>query len=232
MQQKGRQTVLVVEDDAELRDSVLLPGLAAFGFRVTGVGTAAAMYRELASGSFGLIVLDVMLPDEDGFAVAAHLRSVSDVGIVMLSGLDSAADRVRGFREGADIYLTKPVDIEVLAASLHSLARRLETQTFAVTRSATTSWRMEADGWRMVAPDGSVIALSLAERLILNRLSASREEPVSRENLVATLEAHIDDFDAGRLEMLVHRLRRKVASKSGHDLPLTAVRKVGYLLTW
>jgi DNA-binding response OmpR family regulator len=222
--------VLVVEDDRELREKVLVPGLQAFGFETTGVGTAAELYRAIAGDRFQLIVLDIGLPDDDGFAIIGHLRSVSTVGIVVLTGLYASADRVRGLSQGADVYLTKPVDMEVLAASLHSLIRRIDGSQPSL--SAPRGWRLEAGGWRLLTPNGAVVALSAAERLIVNRLAASPEEPVPREVLVDELTVHIDDFDPGRLEMLVHRLRRKVAAKAGHELPLTVVRRVGYMLAF
>jgi two-component system response regulator PhoP len=226
----SRRNVLVVEDDPELRDKILIPGLRAFGFDATGVGTAAELYRAMAGGAFQLIVLDVGLPDNQDFTVVSYLRSVSTVGIVVLTGLYANADRIRGLTEGADIYLTKPVDVEVLAASLHSLARRIDGSIQAPAAKQPQGWRLEAGGWRLLAPNGVVVALSSAERLIVNRLVTSPDEPVSRDRLVDELAVHIDDFDPSRMEMLVHRLRRKVATKTGHELPLTVVRRVGYML--
>ena len=231
MDDKGGCGVLVVEDDAELRDKILVPGLHAFGFDAVGVGSAAELFRLIGDGRFQLIVLDIGLPDDDGFAVASRLHAESTMGIVMLTGLDSTADRVRGLRGGADVFLSKPVDLEVLAASLHSLARRIHGAS-PVAVPATPGWRLEAGGWRLLAPNGVVVALSMPERIIVNRLSASPEQPVARDTLIDALSVHIDDFDPGRLEMLIHRLRRKVATKAGHDLPLTAVRRVGYMLAF
>jgi DNA-binding response OmpR family regulator len=230
MDENGRRGVLVVEDDAELRDQVLVPGLRAFGFDVTGVGTAADLYRAIVGGRYSLVVLDIRLPDEDGFTVARHLRSVSNIGIVMLTGLDSTADHVRGLQEGADVYLTKPIDVEVVAASLHSLSRRIDGASPVMAPVATQAWRVEAGGWRLLAPNGVLVALSMAERLIVNRLIASPGAPVTRDVLVDVLAFHIEEFDPGRLEMLIHRLRRKVVAKTGHELQLTAVRRIGYML--
>jgi two-component system response regulator PhoP len=232
MDDKGGWGVLVVEDDAELRDKILVPGLHAFGFDAVGVGSAAELFQSIGGDRFQLIVLDIGLPDEDGFAVASRLHAESNVGIVMLTGLDSTADRVRGLRGGADMFLSKPVDMEVLAASLHSLARRIHGASPVAVPAVAQGWRLEAGGWRLLAPNGVVVALSMPERIIVSRLSESPEQPVARDTLIDELSTHIDDFDPGRLEMLIHRLRRKVATKAGHDLPLTAVRRVGYMLAF
>lgn len=225
------ECVLVVEDDEELRDQILVPGLRRFGFKPVGLGSAVELYKWLASNSCALIVLDVGLPDEDGFVVAKHLHETTGAGIVMLTGRHSQSDHIRGLAEGADVYFTKPLDVELLATALHSLSRRMSTRSIAQAFAPAGRWRIEANGWRLVAPNGSVIALSGLERAVLNKLE-SADKPVPREDLVAELGGIIEDFDPGRLDMLIHRLRRKVESKAGHQLPLSAVRKMGYMLSF
>lgn len=229
MAESGKGNVLIVEDDAQLRDEILVPGLKTFGFNAEGVGNAGEFYRLFAVKRFRLVVLDIALPDEDGFKIIGHLRAQSDIGITVLSSLNSTADRVRGLIEGADVYLVKPVDIEVLAASLHSLSRRVGTATSV--KLASTGWRLEAGGWQLLAPGGAVIPLSRTERLLMNRLAASAPEPTSRAALIDEIAAVVPGFDPARLEMLIHRLRNKVTRKAGRELPLIAVRGVGYTLT-
>lgn len=225
------QRVLVVEDDKELRDGILLPGLRGFGFDAVGVGSAIELYKWLVSNSCTLVVLDIGLPDDDGFAIAKHLRETTDAGIIMLTGRDAKSDHIRGLAEGADAYFSKPLDVELLASALHSLARRMSANTHTTaTPAVAAKWRLESDGWRLVSPNGSVIALSLTERVILKCLEAA-DHPVPKDMLIAELEQVLDDFDPSRLEMLIHRLRRKVESKAGQELPLSAVRKMGYLLS-
>lgn len=228
MVESAKGNVLVVEDDAQLRDHILVPGLKAFGFNAVGVGTAAELYRSIVVERYRLLVLDIALPNEDGFKIVSQLRALSDIGIVVLSALDSTAHRVRGLIEGADVYLSKPVDVEVLAASLHSLSRRVGNA--ASYELAATGWHLESGGWRLVAPNGVIIALSMPERLLLNRLAASTPEPTPRAELIDELATIIPGFDPARLEMLIHRLRQKVTKKSGETLPLLAVRGVGYTL--
>ena len=225
------ERVLVVEDDVELRDKVLLPGLRRFGFEPVGVGSAVELYKWLVSNSCALIVLDVGLPDDDGFTVAQHLREITDAGIIMLTGRESQADHIRGLAEGADVYFTKPLDVELLATALHSLSRRMSTRPLTQAFAPAERWRIEAGGWRLVAPNGSVIALSMPERAVLKKLE-SADKPVPREDLIAELDEIIEDFDPSRLDMLIHRLRRKVEAKAGHELPLSAVRKMGYMLSF
>lgn len=226
--------VVVVEDDADLREKILVPGLTDFGFETSGVESAEALYRHILGNAFDLVVLDVGLPNEDGFSAAGHLRSAlgMSVGIVMLTGRAEGADRVRGLDGGADAYLAKPLEMEVLAATLHSLLRRMKAvggtgEMTAV--PAVPEWRLESDGWCIRSPKGASVALTLAERRILGCLSGSAGEPVGREALISELTEDAASFDPHRLEMIVHRLRRKVEDRSGEILPLRAVRGTGYV---
>lgn len=221
--------VVVVEDDDDLRDGIIVPILREHGFDVVGLASASALYSQLHSIDPRVIVLDVGLPDESGFAVARRLRQESSVGIVMLTGLREEPDHVRGLANGADAYLTKPVSAHLLVATVRSLVRRLD-HTVVLARSL--QWRLDGDGWRLVAPNGKTMDLAAAERLVLRRLLASIGTPVPRDAFIADLvEGDREEFDPHRLEMLVHRLRRRVAAMLGTDLPLRAVRGVGYVFT-
>ena len=223
--------VALVEDDAELRDAILAPALAESGFDVAAFGSAAGLYRSLLHRSFDVVVLDVGLPDEDGFDVARYLRSLSSIGIVMLTGRAASPDRVRGLRHGADAYLTKPIDLDVLMATLHSLSRRLVSEKAdKAERTVEGAWRLGDGDWNLLTPDDACIDLTASERSILRTLFDARGQPVTREALIAGLTGDVYDFDPHRLEMLVHRLRRKVAGGCRHPLPLRAVRGKGYVL--
>ena len=235
----GVQRVLVVEDDEELRERILLPGLRDAGFEVRGAGSALAMYRELLSHDADVVILDVGLPDEDGFQAAAHLRGKTRAGIVMLTGRQSSRDRVRGLDQGADAYLVKPVDMPVLVATVRSVLRRTPAAVAAPPAAhapataprdgGTGRWSLTADGWHLVAPDGSRVLLGAGERVLLERLARQRGEVVARDVLAPDLVAALDDFDPHRIEMLVHRLRRKVLAGTGLRLPLETVRGAGYV---
>jgi DNA-binding response OmpR family regulator len=231
MADADRQRVLVVEDDEVMRERILVPGLQSNGFEVHGVGSAMDMYRNLLARPAHLVVLDVGLPDEDGFTTARHLRETARVGIVMLTGRRSSRDRIRGLDVGADAYLAKPVDLDVLVATVRSVLRRIAGDSqVAPAPSASGTWEVASDGWHLVSPGGARILLSHAERVVVDRLARSRGTAVPREDLIARLVDAVEDFDPHRLEMLVHRLRRKVLSESGERLPLGTVRGIGYVL--
>lgn len=222
----------VVEDNDELREGVLLPELLDAGFEVTGMATALELYRSMLDTRYDLVLLDIGLPDDDGLSIAKRLRQLMPtLGIVMLSGYSAPTDRVAGLAIGADAYLTKPADMAEVVATLRNLARRVANEP-TVSDRGPGRWRLDEGGWRLESPSGNMVALNLPERQVVELLAAADGMPVRREMLIAKLVDNIHDFDPHRLEMLVHRLRRKCAQKNDQELPLTTVRGVGYALTW
>lgn len=222
--------VAVLEDDAVLREWILVPRLRDHGFDVVGLGTAAALEQLLVAHRPDIIVLDVGLPDADGFELAQSLRSrFPAVGVVMLTGRRSPQDQVRGLVGGADAYLVKPAEPALLAATLHSLARRLRRADDPPARTAGKGWRLDGNGWRLLAPCGQPVQLTRSERPLLHCLMQHAGEVVEREALAATLTADPFSFDMHRLDSLIHRLRRKIAVASRHPFPLSAVHGAGYV---
>lgn len=229
--------VAILEDDREPSNSMLVSGLREFGFDATAAGSAAELYRLMLKRPFDMVVLDIGPPDEDSLGMLRNLREISDLGIVMLSGKDSRAVRIRALSEGADAYLARPIDVELLAASLRSLARRLRsspTSTDGMSQPVAdagrrTPWRLESNGWRLVSPAGASIDLTVPERSVLHALIAKAGTPVNRETLIAMLTRDVYDFDPHRLDMLVHRLRRKIAARTREVPPLLTARRAGYL---
>lgn len=220
--------VLILEDDDLLRDRVLVPHLQQFGFAVVAIGRASELDARLQEQIPDIVVLDVGLPDQDGFEIARKLRAqVSGIGIVMLTARTEARYQVRGLSEGADAYLAKPVDIDVLAATLYSLARRLQLSPPPPT---DRGWRLGAEGWCLISPDGRPIALSQLESRLLTPLLDNPNRVVGREALIEAVASNVHNYDPHRLDMLVHRIRKKVARVLGIAFPLTAVPGQGYVL--
>ncbi len=221
--------LLLIEDDALLRERVLLPRLAQFGFDVTAIGQVEELAEAMARRLPDIVVLDIGLPGRDGFEVARTLRAqYADIGIVMLTGRSDTTDRVRGLSEGADAYLSKPVEIDVLVATLHSVARRLG-RTTAPARGGG-DWRLDSDDWLLLSPRGERVILSKTERLLLEELMREPGRVLSREALIGALTDDVLAFDPHRLDSLIHRLRRKVLAAAGEPLPLNAVHGRGYVL--
>lgn len=206
--------IAVLEDNDTLREEILLPELRDFGFDAIGAASAGALYREMIGITFAIVILDIGLPDEDGISVARHLRATSkDMGLVMLTASREREDHIRALRESVDAFLCKPVDIDVLTATLHSLARRMHGSTHPPATTTAAQWNLEAGGWRLVSPGGKIIALTAPEHDVLTALIDHSGTPVSREHLIETLTGNVYDFDPHRLEMMIHRLRRKVKNR-------------------
>lgn len=222
--------IAVVEDDDEFRE-LMVSDLSSRGFAVVGMDSAEALYRYLSIRQCRIVVLDVGLPGEDGYSVARHLRQMSSVGIIMLTGRGDAGDMARGFDTGADLYLIKPVDLDVLASAVTSLQRRLAPEKVTLPGRKNNNWSLVASGWSLSPPHGEEIALAEAERAFLQPLFANPGNPVPRETLISELTDKPWEFDPHRLEVLVHRLRTRVKAVTGLTLPIRAVRGLGYLFT-
>jgi len=219
----------VVEDDAELRERILLPALQAAGFEAVGFCSALELYREWTRAPFELVLLDVGLPDEDGVEIARHLRALGGaMGLVIYSGHGRSADRLRGLQAGVDAYLVKPLEMEEVVQTLRNLGRRVRTGTTA----GSAGWSLVQRGWVLETPTGTSINLSRGEREVMTVLAGHAGEMVPRETLVEQLAGDADGgFDPHRLDMLVYRLRRKCEA-AGSPLSLGTVRGVGYRLDW
>ena len=219
--------VLLLTDDTSLRDWVLGPTLEQFGFDVVKAERVIEMYEVFKKRLPDIVLLDISLPDSNGFAVARKLRAEQiDVGIVMVSRPLKRADLVRGLREGADACLPKSVDGEVLVATLYSVARRLRSAA----PTAVATWSLSSDGWLLLSPAGAGVKLNEMERQFLGILMKQPYEIVWRESIIATLVDGVIEFKPHQFDSIIQRLRRKVILSLGEPLPLDVVRGTGYVL--
>ncbi|MEL1265733.1 response regulator transcription factor [Pseudoxanthomonas putridarboris] len=224
--------VVVVEDEDELRELVV-DDLRARGYAVVGLPSAEALYRHMSVHALDIVVLDIGLPGENGFGVAAHLRQLARVGIIMLTARGGGSAMAQGLAEGADLFLTKPVDYDVLAVAIANLHRRLAAGELPPGGQSepARAWSLSDNGWTLHGPDTRTLALSEAERTILVKLFEQPGEPIARTLLIEALTDQPWDFDPHRLDMLVHRLRARAGSVFAQPLPLRAIRGTGYVLT-
>jgi two-component system OmpR family response regulator len=206
--------LLVVDDEPFLRDAVAA-SLRFLGFTVTTADTGTSALRLARYQPFDLLVMDVMLPDTDGFEVVRRLRQDgSGVPVIFLTARDTQADKVTGLTIGGDDYLTKPFGLEELAARIRSVLRR--------TRPAT------APGGPVLTFDDQPIELSPTEFRLLRYLMLNPGRVLTRTQLLD----HVWDYDFGGSSTVVTTyvayLRRKLASR-GADVIHTQ-RGVGYSL--
>jgi DNA-binding response OmpR family regulator len=221
-------SVVVVEDEADLRDS-MCTFLDALGFEVRGAASAADLEALWNAQTADILVLDVNLPDDSGFAVAQRMRASSRVGIIMLTARSQVNDRIAGLEAGADNYLVKPVNLRELAAAVKGLARRLEPPVEPDDGTLPLPWTLDAVTWSLVAPSGVAVALTAAEFSLMNALSGSPGESVSCDAILCALGKAAVDTNRRSLDSVLSRLRRKVERETGLQLPVKSVRSLGYV---
>ena len=216
--------VLVVDDDDRLRD-LLGRYLLTRGYRVTAAADAAEARERIRSMAFDLIVLDVMMPGEDGFSLTASLRRRWDTPILLLTARGEAEDRIAGLERGADDYLVKPFEPRELELRLSNLLRRKPpAEPDPVLRLGGHRFRV---GRGALTRDGGAVHLTPVEGRLLQALARRPGATLSREALIA--ECRIDG-GARTVDVQVTRLRRKIEPDPRHPRYLQTVRGEGYVL--
>lgn len=226
--------VLVVDDDARIRE-LLGRFLRKSGYLVTTARDAAQARRLLTGLDFDLIVLDVMMPGEDGIALTRDLRRRQETPVLLLTAKGETADRIAGLESGADDYLAKPFDPRELLLRIAAILRRVPAERasgprflgfgplrFDVTRGEL--WQGEA-----------IQHLTGTESALLQRLAESPGEPVSRADLAADLgrsrpEEERAETSERAIDVQITRLRRKIEQDPREPRHLQTVRGTGYML--
>ncbi|MFA6442775.1 MAG: response regulator [Sterolibacterium sp.] len=225
-----KERVLVVDDDPALRE-LLAEYLTANGMSVEAVGDGVAMRRSIANAMPAVIVLDLMLPGEDGLSLARDLRSRSNVPILMLSARGDEIDRVIGLEVGADDYLAKPFGPRELLARLRALMRRghsLPDMPVAASTTRFGSFVLDRAAYRLLC-DGEDVQLTGAEFDLLSALVERPNRVVSRDDLVTLLKGiDRDPFDRS-IDIRVTRLRRKIETNPARPVYVLTIRGEGYL---
>ena len=222
------ELILLVDDDPEIRQ-LIGDFLVQHGFRVAVAAHGAEMDREIGRERPALVVLDLMLPGEDGLAICRRL-SPTRIPVIMLSALGEETDRVVGLELGADDYLPKPCSPRELLARIRAVLRRNEgpePSGGALYRFA--GWSFDPRRRELSSPDGVAVALSSGE---FRLLSAFLERPLrvlSRDQLLDFARGPSADVFDRAIDVQVSRLRKKLADHGGADLIVT-VRSEGYML--
>jgi len=217
--------LLVVDDDSRLRD-LLRRFLMSNGFRVTVACDAAEARTLTKSLVFDAMVLDVMLPGENGLDLASAMRAQSDVPILMLTARGGTEDRIAGLERGADDYLGKPFEPRELALRLNALLRRTagtKTAPAAEIRMGASVFDAERGELKR---DGKQVRLTGSEVALLKFFAANAGRPFSRAALCAKLDIALERS----VDVQVTRLRRKIEEDPRLPLYLQTVRGVGYVL--
>jgi DNA-binding response OmpR family regulator len=222
------ERLLVIDDDAELCQLVTR-FLSREGFAIRWAFGGTAGIEQALAEEYALIMLDVMMPDTDGFEVLRRIRQQSRTPVLMLTARGDTRDRVRGLEMGADDYLPKPFDPAELVARIRAILRRSSPQTAA----AVAVGDIELDGGtRTVRRAGRLLDLTTVEFDLLAVLMRVAGSTVSREDLVRNvLGRDFSPFDRS-IDTHVCNLRRKLGPLEDGGERIKGVRGAGYLYAW
>lgn len=233
MNAKVRYKVLLVDDDARLRE-LLSRYLMEQGFSIKSVGDGQAMDRALHREHFDLIVLDLMLPGEDGLAICRRLRAGdNDVPIVMLTAKGDEVDRIIGLEMGADDYLPKPFNPRELVARIHAVMRRHPTTlpgAPTIEDEVVNFGRVSINlGTRALTRDGEDIALTTGEFSLLKVLLQHPRQPLSRDKLMELARGREYGVFDRAIDVQVSRLRKLVEDDPSKPRFIQTVWGFGYV---
>jgi DNA-binding response OmpR family regulator len=221
-------TILVVDDDPIVRD-VVVRYLERDGHRTIVAGDGDQAQELLERESLDLVVLDVMLPGQDGLNLCRSIRSRSALPVIMLTARGEEADRIVGLELGADDYVTKPFSPRELAARVRAVLRRAAPEPDQPRRVAFGD--VELDGHsRQVRKAGVEVTLTAKEFDLLWVLAANANRVFSRDQLMASVWGYEPALDSGTVTVHVRRLRRKLESNPEQPEHLQTVWGVGYRL--
>jgi len=223
--------LLVVDDDPDLRD-LLARYLGEQGFRVSTVADGAAMDAFMARELPDLVILDLMLPGEDGLSIARRLRAKCQIPIIMLSARGEEVDRIVGLEVGADDYLPKPFNPRELLARIRAVLRRPTQQNDTTTNTQRQFGPFVMDIERhTLLRDGAEVALTAGEFALLRVLTEHPNHVLSRDRLIDLLKGYDrSPFDRS-IDVRVTRLRRKIEDDPTTPRYLRTVWGEGYLFT-
>ncbi|HLN23779.1 MAG TPA: response regulator [Patescibacteria group bacterium] len=224
--------ILVVDDDREIRD-LLSRFLVKHGLRVSSAKDGPEMMKALGERGIDLVVLDLMLPGEDGLSLCRRLRAQSDMPVIMLTAMGEDTDRIVGLEMGADDYLAKPFNPRELLARIKAVLRR--SQNLAPPPVASDEM-MRFDGWaldvgarRLLSPDGEDVALSTGEYELLYAFVTHPRRVLSRDQLLDLARGRSAvPFDRS-VDIQVMRLRRKIELDPKEPRIIKTVRGGGYV---
>src|SRR4029077_18390620 len=224
--------VLVVEDDRQI-SRLVARYLEANDCRVSIAADGREMERALAASRIDLIVLDLMLPGEDGLSLCRRLRMSSQIPIVMLTARSEDVDRILGLEMGADDYLAKPFNPRELLARINAVLRRLAAaQTVSAASGATVlaflGWRIDLRLRELRNPAGARVAMTSAEFDLLRTFCERPGRGLSRESLLDLTQGRNAGSFERSIDVLVSRIRRKIEPDPQDATMIKTVRSGGY----
>ncbi len=227
--------ILIVDDDAQIR-SLLGRYLDRNGLRATTVADGRAMWQALDKGTFDLIVLDLMLPGEDGLTLCRNLRARSEMPVIMLTARGEETDRIVGLEMGADDYMPKPFSARELLARIKVILRRVRSlppnmRPEPLREIRFGDWVLDTELRQLVAPDGVVTPVGGAEYRLLRIFLDHPNRVLNRDQLVEMTRGKEADALDRSVDVQVSRLRRRLGDDPADPAMIKTVRGEGYVLS-
>lgn len=227
------QHLLIVDDDEEIR-SLLQRFFQRHGFDTDMAASGAEMDARLAKASYDMVILDVMLPDEDGFSLCKRLRAAGRTGIIMVTGVVEPTDRIVGLELGADDYVTKPFDARELLARVRAVLRRSDAQPAVPPANHSpmlsfAGWRLDIVRRELRSSDFTLTPLSGGEFELLVVFAQHPQRILTREQLIDMSRGPTHEAFDRSIDVQVSRLRRKIEEDPGDPEIIRTVRNVGYM---
>ncbi len=226
--------ILVVDDDPGIRD-VIGDFLARHGYRVQEASDARTMEQALQRGAVDLVVLDVMMPGEDGLSICRRLSSQSGgPAIVMLSAMGEETDRIVGLELGADDYLPKPCNPRELLARVRAVLRRRNEPRGGEDQIAATcefsGWRLDLVRRELRSPQGVIVNLSSGEFSLLRAFVERPQRVLTRDQLLDMARGPDTEAYDRAIDVQISRLRKKLDDGSGSEI-IRTIRNEGYMFS-
>lgn len=224
--------VLVVDDERMIRN-LLKMSLQRMGYEVTTADDGEQALHIFGENQFHLVLLDILMPNIDGFTVCSELRRISDVPIVMLTALNRPDDIVRGLELGADNYITKPFTFKEIEARIRAILRRTVHKAAVDPVKVLEYGDVRLDsGMRAATVSGALVELTRTEYQLLYHLMCHVDQAVSKEDLLEQVWGYESaETNANIVELAIRRLRKKLEEDPSQPVRLLTVRGVGYKFT-
>ena len=229
----GTPHILLVEDDREI-SQLVARYLRGNDLRVSLAGDGREMDRLLADARIDLIVLDLMLPGEDGLSICRRLRAQSGVPILMLTAKGEEIDRIVGLEIGADDYLAKPFNPRELLARIRAVLRRgagTEREEDGARRLAFAGFVLDPDLRQLLNPDGAQVALTAAEFDLLHAMGLRPGRVLSRDQLLDLTQGRAPGPFERSIDVLISRIRQKIERDPRNPEMIKTIRSGGYVFT-
>jgi two-component system OmpR family response regulator len=225
--------LLLVEDDTEI-SGMVSRFMIGHGVRVLVAANGREFDCLVAENPIDLVVLDLMLPGENGLSICKRIRATSTMPVIMLTALDSEADRVVGLELGADDYLTKPFSARELLARVRAVLRRSHWFDVPERKPNTLTfdrWSLDLTVRKLRSPEGLQVPLTTAEFTILSVFCQHAGQVLSREQLLDLAYSRTPSLFDRSIDVQVSRLRRKIEVDPKDPMMIITVRYGGYMFT-